>query len=364
MQSQWKSNLIVGIFVVGVLGIFLYFIMNYTNELGLFEARAYIHTKFFKPTGLFRGSSVQLNNVKIGKITEIRFPSDLNDTSVHITMIINAASLIRIGQDATASIERAGLLGDSLINIDPGNPRKTYIKDGDYIKGKEMGGLFGGLDVEALGKKLDNILDKIDKGGIEAISSSIQNVSDITAQIKSGKGSLGKIIYDDKLISEIDNTVADLNKIVKRVNQGPGSIHSLVYGDDLGKVLADLKKLTGNLNEMVGQIKDKDLAKKVGELADNLNRTSQSLAAVAKSIENGQGTIGALIQDPSLYDDLKVILGGAKRSDALKFGVQHTIRAKQREQEKEKKKNPKHPTNPQSNAPSSSSPPPSGGASQ
>jgi hypothetical protein len=44
MLSQWRSNLVVGTFVVSVLAVFLYFIMNYTNELGLFEARAYIKT--------------------------------------------------------------------------------------------------------------------------------------------------------------------------------------------------------------------------------------------------------------------------------------------------------------------------------
>ena len=78
---------------MAVLTIFLYFIMNYTNELGLFEAKAYVKTTFDKPEGLFKGSSVQLNNVKIGRITDIEFSGDIKDPRVYITMIVNASSI-------------------------------------------------------------------------------------------------------------------------------------------------------------------------------------------------------------------------------------------------------------------------------
>jgi phospholipid/cholesterol/gamma-HCH transport system substrate-binding protein len=79
------------------------------------------------------------------------------------------------------------------------------------------------------------------------------------------------------------------------------------------------------------------VAKKIGQLADNLARTSESLSQIAKSLEQGEGTVGALLQDPSLYEDLKIILGGAKRSEALRYVIQHSIRQKQREAEKKKK---------------------------
>lgn len=345
MLSQWRSNLVVGTFVVSVLAVFLYFIMNYTNELGLFEARAYIKTTFYKPEGLFKGSSVLLNNVKIGRVTDIRFSSDLRDPKVHITMIVNESDLQRIGKDAVAQIETAGLLGDALINILPGNPAKVgHIKNGDYIEGKEKAGLLGGVDISSVVKKLDNILGKIEEGGIEAISSTIANASDITEKIKRGEGTLGKLIYDERMINEINSTLEELNKIVARINRGPGSVHSLIYKDDVSQMVADLRKVSQNLETvskqisgMVGEIQDQEVAKKIGQLADNLARTSESLSQIAKSLEQGEGTVGALLQDPSLYEDLKIILGGAKRSEALRYVIQHSIRQKQKEAEKKKK---------------------------
>jgi len=329
MRSQWQSNLIVGIFVASILSIFLYFIMNYTNELGMFDPRVFVHTTFKQPVGLFDGAAVQLNNVKIGRITEIRFAEDLSDNTVYISMEINRSDLPRIGKDAVANISTVGLLGDNIINIEAGHPTaEGHIEADDYIKSKEFGGVFAGLE---------NLLDKIDKGGIEAISSTIRNASEITDKIKKGEGSLGKLITDDTLIKEINSMIEKLNRVVRRVNSGPGSAHSLIYKDDVGRLLRELRQVASNLEKVsrqvkgiVGEIQNKKLAQKIGKMADNLAATSKSLAKVAKGIEQGEGTIGALIKDPTLYEDLKVILQGAKRSKALKFAIQHTIRQKQK----------------------------------
>ena len=351
MRSQWKSNLIVGIFVFAVLGIFMYFIMNYTNELGMFEPRAYVHTTFKQPVGLFDGAAVQLNNVKIGRISGMKFSEDITDNTVYVTMVVNVSDLPRIGKDAVAKISTVGLLGDNIINIEAGNPvEKGHIEAGDYIQSEEFGGLLGGLDIEGITLKLESILDKIDKDGIEAISGTFQNVEDITEKIKKGEGSIGKLIADEELFDELDATLVQLKRVVARINKGPGSVHTLIYKDDVGRVMHELKsiaanldRVSGDINEMIGQIKDEDVAKKISEVADNLAATSDSLASIAKSIEDGEGTVGALIKDPTLYEDLKVILQGAKRSKALKYAVQHTIQVKQRAAEREKKDNPPPP---------------------
>lgn len=360
MRSQWRSNLLVGIFVVTVLSIFMYFIMNYTNELGMFEPTTYINTTFKQPVGLFDGAAVQLNNVKVGRITNIRFAESIEDNTVYVTMIINVSDLPRIGKDAVATISTVGLLGDNVINIEAGDPiKKGHIEGGDYVQSKEFKGLLGNIDLEGITSRLEKILDKIDKGGIESISSSMQNVSDITGKINNGEGTIGKLISSDDLmnringaidelharISEAKKTIEGVNSAINRVNEGPGSVHRLLYEDDIGKVMEDLKGITSNLeevskqvNDLVKQVQDEEVVKKIGEVTDNLASASQSVENIAKSIEDGEGTVGALIKDPTLYEDLKVIMQGAKRSKALQYAIQHTIQQKQKAAEEEKGK--------------------------
>ena len=231
--------------------------------------------------------------------------------------------------------------------------------------------MFGNIDLEGITSKLENILDKIDKGGIESVSSTFQNVADITQKIKDGESSIGKLVKDDELVNRINGviaqlnariieaktTISEINAVLRRINQGPGSVHTLIYKDDVGAVMQDLKVISKNLEDVSNQIKEivadindadvakkvGDVAQKIGDVADNVISASQSVENIAKSIEEGEGTVGALIKDPTLYEDLKVILQGAKRSKALQYAIQHTIQQKQKAAEKEKAKSPEPP---------------------
>ncbi|MBI2556362.1 MAG: hypothetical protein HYW13_02915 [Planctomycetes bacterium] len=58
---------------------------------------------------------------------------------------------------------------------------------------------------------------------------------------------------------------------------------------------------------------------------ENLVTTSESLKRITAEIENGEGTIGALIADPTLYDNLKRLLGGAERSFLLRSLIRKSI---------------------------------------
>ena len=69
----------------------------------------------------------------------------------------------------------------------------------------------------------------------------------------------------------------------------------------------------------------------LGKTAENLKKISDDLSVVSNKIKDGEGTIGLLLTDPTVFEDLKVILGGAKRSDPLKFAVQKAIKMKKKE---------------------------------
>jgi phospholipid/cholesterol/gamma-HCH transport system substrate-binding protein len=60
---------------------------------------------------------------------------------------------------------------------------------------------------------------------------------------------------------------------------------------------------------------------------------SEELRAMLANVNKGQGTLGRLIVDPSIYDDLKLILGNVERSAALKFLVRYAISNKENKKE-------------------------------
>lgn len=115
--------------------------------------------------------------------------------------------------------------------------------------------------------------------------------------------------------------------------------------------LANLKVITGAMarkNQMDGIMKDlseatanfKDFSKqmKSGSTIQDLNQTLKNVKIVTEKMKNGEGTIGALFSDSSLYEDLKHLIGGANRNNVLKFFVRQAVKSSdQAEVEKEEK---------------------------
>lgn len=114
--------------------------------------------------------------------------------------------------------------------------------------------------------------------------------------------------YASKLEEAIDviNTIlVDVREISSQVRSGKGLLHAILY-DPAG-----------------------------GELVNNLSSAAKSTDNVVKKVERGEGTLGGIINDPTVYEDLKVILGGAKRSTIIKGLIRYTIKKKKAEQGEE-----------------------------
>jgi phospholipid/cholesterol/gamma-HCH transport system substrate-binding protein len=124
------------------------------------------------------------------------------------------------------------------------------------------------------------------------------------------------------------------------------------YFDKDGEVtvlLHNLNKLSANLAEMSSQLKNqKSTIHELvyGNSGTNINKSTASLQSILQKIDQGEGSLGLLINDPSVYEDLKAMMGGAKRSNILKYfmkqfidsGDKEAAKEASKEQEKTKKK--------------------------
>lgn len=58
----------------------------------------------------------------------------------------------------------------------------------------------------------------------------------------------------------------------------------------------------------------------------NVDAMSDNLQSIVSNIKNGKGTLGALLVDPSVYDDLKALIGNTSRNDVLRALVRYSIK--------------------------------------
>ncbi len=112
-------------------------------------------------------------------------------------------------------------------------------------------------------------------------------------------------------------------------------------GGELKEVLKNLNGLVKNLNALTSDVRhQKGLLNTMvyGNSGPKLDASMASLEQIMKKIERGEGTLGSLINDPTVYEDLKSLLGGAKRSNVLKYFMRSFIEDGEKK-EPEKKKN-------------------------
>jgi phospholipid/cholesterol/gamma-HCH transport system substrate-binding protein len=110
------------------------------------------------------------------------------------------------------------------------------------------------------------------------------------------------------------------------------------YFDENGEVtvlLKNLNNLSSNLVDLSSQIKtQKGILHEMvyGKSGDNLNRSVSKLESILSKIDEGEGTLGALVNDPAVYEDIKSVMGGAKRSTVLKYFMKQFIDSSEKEE--------------------------------
>ena len=119
--------------------------------------------------------------------------------------------------------------------------------------------------------------------------------------------------FIDELSKKFDNR-GDIDSILKNLNRA---------SYDIATITAEAKKGKGLIAELTN-----------GKSGERLASATTHLESILRKIDEGEGTFGALMNDPTIYEDVKTILGGAKRSSILKYFV-NTFKDST---EKEKKK--------------------------
>jgi phospholipid/cholesterol/gamma-HCH transport system substrate-binding protein len=180
---------------------------------------------------------------------------------------------------------------------------------------------------------------------------SLHSVNLILKQAAEGGGYLHRFLADpaegervsrlvastDRAASELEQTLAEARKAFARVNEGPGFAHDVFYGERGSEALANFGGAAGEVAATLKGIREGNgLAHAMlyggpegggaNRVADNLGAMTDDLRQIVADMRAGKGTIGALLVDPSIYEDAKRVLGNVERNDALRALVRYSIK--------------------------------------
>jgi phospholipid/cholesterol/gamma-HCH transport system substrate-binding protein len=295
MKNQ-STELKVGLFAIVVI-VFLTYMTFKVGGLPLIWEKGYrLYVEFDDISGLDEQSRIKVAGVEAGVVEKI----ELIDGKAKLTLLINPD--INIYRNAKAYMRMSGLLGDRYLALSTGTPDKPALENGDVIvnavAAADIGMLADQLSTASVYLKdlTANLNELLGETQREDLKDTISNLKIITDNLK-------ELSMDNK--EPLSRVIAQLDSFTKALSdQGPGFMGDM---RKMAKSLGDKgPELIDNLNEAAKELKEVLSENRYAfkESVDNLKSVSESVDTITRKIEEGEGTMGKLMTDDTLYNSL------------------------------------------------------------
>lgn len=358
MDAEKRVTARVGIFVMLGIVLLAAIVFLLGGERGVFASYNEYTASFETIDGLKPGSPVRLAGVEVGTVEEVRFYDDPGEKRVQVRFQVLARYADRIRADSKASVGSRGVLGDKAIDVTLGSADQPVVEPGGELLAAS------GSDFTDLVKKGSNVLDNAvaitaDLRDLiaayntpafkEDVATLVSSTRDVIEKVQKGDGALHALIYDaetgvklKRVLGEAadaaaraESALGRVDGILAQVQRGDGLVGSLFY-DPAGKeILGDLAAAANELGALAEAIRTEEggllhqLVYGGGEgspdMGAELAAAARDLRQIVGRINAGEGSLGALINDPTVYEDLKTVLGNVRRNRIVRELVRYSI---------------------------------------
>lgn len=268
MKVLTKEVKIALVTIVGV--VILFFGMNFLKGLNLFSSTDDYFIEFKDISGLSSSSPIYADGYQVGTVKDVIYDyTNTNPTKV----VVAIDKAMRIPEGSSAEIV-SDMMGNVKVNLLLANNPRSRIMPGQTIRGDVNNGAMGQLSamipaVEAMLPKLDSILASVNALLADpALAQTLHNVETVTQNLTTSS--------------------AELNKLMATMNHGVPTMMTKA-----NRVLDNADVLTANLASL-------DLA----STKQQVDNTIASVQQLTNRLNSNDGTLGLLMNDPSLYNNL------------------------------------------------------------
>lgn len=260
-------------------GVFLFiFGFNFLKGTSLFDNEIKLYAVFENVEGLQGGTSITVNGLSIGKVNTI----DLSKNSKSVIVTFRIRGDLKFSKNSIAELYEAGLIGGKSIAIIPKFDESAFLKSGDTLKSSVKSGFTQTISdrIVPLEQKLESILTQTD-----TLFTGINSVLN-----DSGKEDLSSILNNlSKSMTSINSLTTNLNSIVSenefKINNSLNNVNSI---SENFKLLSDSLSKSSIKNSIT-----------------EFNKLTKNLNSIIQDINNGNGSLGLILNEDSLYQNLK-----------------------------------------------------------
>lgn len=294
---------------------------NFIIGKNLFKESNYYLAEYDNVGGLKISTPVRINGVQVGRVAKIKNQMEEQNVLVRLDLEPN----ITIPKETYANILNETFMGQQAVELIYKTPCSgaDCAKSGDYIYGNNLSVLASTISQDEVGVYLDQLKNTI-----------ISIVDTLNSQLLSEDSN-----------GPLANTIRDMEATMSNLKNTTGQLNGLMYQskDDIIGSLDHVEKITANLednNEKIGnilantdaftqQLSDVELKEMVDQLSASITALNATIAKadqtfaginqLVKGLENGEGTLGMLLQDPDLYNELTQL---SAKTDSLMNDLQ------------------------------------------
>jgi phospholipid/cholesterol/gamma-HCH transport system substrate-binding protein len=275
-------------------------ILEMIGGTALFRRGMDLKARFNNVQELKEGDPVKMAGVQIGRVKEIGFAA--NKVLV-IMRITERKAAVRT--DSKATVRFTGLMGQNYLNIDFGSGKgANALPDAELetIEQPDLSALMSKLEGVSTGvKKMTDTISDVNfnelllpftdflKENRSRIAGILTNAQAVSEQIAAGKGTVGKLIFDEALHQTALNTLTNVNQTADEIQATVKETRAVVAHVNAGK--GTIGKLT----------KDETIYLETAAAITNLKE-------ILRKINQGQGSVGRLVNDESLFKNAKMSL--------------------------------------------------------
>lgn len=262
MKTQVKIGL------TGIIALVaLYLGINFLKGVNLFSSNEIYYISFGNTKGLTKSSPVYADGYKVGIVNDIRY--DYTHPG-EVVVEIRADKGLRIPKGSSAQLDEALLGGCTLNMLLATNLREAY-HPGDTIKGSDISGL------------------------MEKVGGMVPQLEQVVAKVDTLVTTLNTLLSNPNLPLILQN--AEL--ITESLNSSSNQLNTLLR-NDIPQMTGTFTKAGENISVLTDKMNQLDLQATL----DNVNQTISSVHAMMEQIQSPSGTLGKMMSDSELYDNL------------------------------------------------------------
>ncbi len=309
---------------VALLGGFLFVLGGYSFEEGYT-----VYVDFDNPGTVKPGAQVTIAGMKVGSVEEIIYrggeldPQTGSRALVRMRLEIEERVRETVHEDALFYVTSQSILGEQMLAVEPGSYDEPPLEEGAVVRGVDPPRLDLAL---ALGYELLDTMVTAIRNNREELSDLLQNVAGILRSLNSILSDNRETI--DRIIANVDHATAEaaaLAQSARATVDGP-EVRRIVdnldrtlatVARDLEPILADTRAAVSNVNDALGPEQREQIQSTIenaAELSERANRTIAEAQQIVAHIREGRGTVGAILMDEEIYDDLQEMIRDLKHN--------------------------------------------------